>query len=277
MKLVEKNTIFKEILNIEDLLTYLETKGRNHNCYYHYTSWDSLCKIYNGQSFLLTRGNSLNINDQHEALMKGSWEEWNKTYIGSFSFGSAENMAMWGLYGLPWEDAVRIAIPKKAMLNWIENINTVYLWNQTTKQPVSAKICLSDMVYVSGKAHSNKLQLTHKDSTFETANRYGLRNVSTDPRMTGHIKNYAWRYENEVRLHIRLSHSTGYEKILVNIPPEVLSEITVTTGPSFVYKGDELQQLLMKEGRIENSGFENLVKYRPLCSLCTNGPFVRNY
>lgn len=209
--------------------------------------------------------------------MKGTWEEWNKTYIGSFSFGAAENMAMWGLYGLPWEDAVRIAIPQKAMLNWIDGIDTVYLWDKNGSQPISAKICLSDMVYVSGQSYSNKLQLTHRDSTFDTTNKRGLYGVSSDPRMTGHIKNYAWKYENEVRLHIRLTQSTGFEKILVKIPPSVLSEITVTTGPSFVYKGDDLQQLLWAEGRIENSGFENLVKYRPLCSLCNNGPFTRNY
>lgn len=66
---------------------------------------------------LLTRGNSLNINDQHEALMKGSWSTWNRTYIGSFAYGQSENMAMWGLYGQPETDAIRIAIPRAEMLN----------------------------------------------------------------------------------------------------------------------------------------------------------------
>ncbi len=69
------------------------------------------------------------INDQHEALMKGSWNIWNRTYIGSFSYGSSENMAMWGLYGLPWEDAVRLEIPRVFMLNWIKSIEYVELWN----------------------------------------------------------------------------------------------------------------------------------------------------
>ena len=274
---MKKKITFKEITTIEDLLTYLKEKGRNHNYYYHYTSWDSFCKIYNGKSFLLTRGNSLNINDQHEAIMKGSWEEWNKTYIGSFSFGAAENMAMWGLYGLPWEDAVRIAIPKKAMLAWIDGIKTAYLWKNTVQQSVDVEVCLGDMVYVSGNSRSDNLQLTHRELTFETSNRYGLNGVSTDARMTGHIKNYAWRYENEVRLHIRLPHGTGYEKILIDIPEAVLSEISITTGPSFVYKGDGLYQSLLEKGKIQSSAFENLVHYRPLCSFCRKGPFVRNY
>ena len=63
-----------DVKNVEELISFLETKGTNHNYYYHYTSWDSFVKIYTGSSFLLTRGNSLTINDQHEALMKGSWD-----------------------------------------------------------------------------------------------------------------------------------------------------------------------------------------------------------
>ena len=273
---MKQTDYFKGLSNIDSLLEYLENKGRAHKCYYHYTSWDSFSKIYNGASFLLTKGNSLTINDQHEALMKGAWEEWNRLYIGSFAYGSAENMAMWGLYGLPWEDAVRIAIPKKAMLQWIDNINEVSLWNNGIVATIPTNGCLSDIVYVSGASNQNRLQLTHRDATFETINRQGLHGIDKDCRMTGHIKNYAWRYENEVRLLIRLPYSTGYEKIMVKIPEEVLNEIKVTTGPSFLYKNDDLYKMLQKEGKIESSGFEGLVRYRPLCNLCQNGPFVRN-
>ena len=88
----------KDVTDVYALVSFLKTKGENHKCYYHYTSWDSFLKIYENASFLLTRGNSLNINDQHEALMKGSWSTWNRTYIGSFAYGQSENMAMWGLY-----------------------------------------------------------------------------------------------------------------------------------------------------------------------------------
>ncbi|MBR2042309.1 MAG: hypothetical protein IJ945_08065 [Oscillospiraceae bacterium] len=272
MKTVEK---YKDISNVDELLEYLRQKGTNHKCYYHYTSWDSFSKIYNGASFLLTRGNSLSINDQHEAMMKGSWQEWNKTYIGSFAFGAAENMAMWGLYGLPWEDAVRISIPKKAMLKWIDGIEKVYLWDGEPKETITAEISLADIVYVSGEAGGRNLQLTHRDAVFSTKNKINLFGVDTNSRMTGYIKNYAWRYENEVRLHVRLPHSTGAEKIMIKIPEEVLEDLTITTGPSFLYKGDNLYRKLQEEGRLVPSGFENLVRYRPLCSMCQNGPFSK--
>lgn len=272
MKNVEK---CKEVSNIEELLSYLKQKGMNHKYYYHYTSWDSFLKMYTGASFLLTRGNSLTINDQHEAMMKGSWQEWNKTYIGSFAFGSAENMAMWGLYGLPWEDAVRIGIPQKAMLNWIDEIQEVYLWDGMPNESVIAEVCLGDIVYVNGESGGSNLQLTHRDATFSTKNRINLAGVDTNPRMTGYIKNFAWRYENEVRLHVRLPYSTGAEKVMIKLPEEVLKTLTITTGPSFIYKGDNLYKELQEEGRILPSGFENLVRYKPLCNLCQNGPFSK--
>lgn len=80
----------KDVTDVDALVSFLKTKGENHKCYYHYTSWDSFLKIYENASFLLTRGNSLNINDQHEALMKGSWSTWNRTYIGSFAYGQSK-------------------------------------------------------------------------------------------------------------------------------------------------------------------------------------------
>lgn len=266
----------KDVTDIPELLAYLEEKGRNHTVYYHYTSWDSFSKIYTGGSFLLTRGNSLTINDQHEAIMKGSMREWNKTYIGSFNFGHGENMAMWGLYGLPWEDAVRICIPKKAMLQWIDSIKEVYVWDgKKKKESLSARVRLSDIVYVSGEPAGSDLRLTRSDETLETKDKPALRAVDTRAEMTGFIKNHAWRYENEVRIHVRLPDSICYEKILITIPPEVLQEITVTKGPSFLHKGDAVYSKLFHEGKIRPSSFENLVRYRPLCQICKNAPFEK--
>jgi len=265
-----------DVKNVEELIEFLETKGINHNYYYHYTSWDSFVKIYTGRSFLLTRGNSLTINDQHEALMKGSWNVWNRTYIGSFAFGSSENMAMWGLYGLPWEDAVRIAIPKDEMLSWIKNISSVSLWDKGVKGNInSPKISLTDIVYVGGNKGENFLKLTHSGKSFTTSNVPGLYGADTNPQMTGYIKNYAWSYENEVRIRVELPRDTGYEKILLNIPQKTIDSMQVTTGPYFRWKNDALYEQLCNQKRIFESGFENLVRYRAICSMCQHENFER--
>lgn len=264
-----------DINNTEELIQFLKQKGNNHNNYYHYTTWDSLEKIMKYGTFLLTRGNSLNINDQHEAIMKGSWQEWNKTYIGSFAFGESENMAMWGLYGLPWEDAVRISISKTAMNQWIESIDHVEVWrnNRVVGQVQNAEIALNDVVYVSGQSGSSDLRLTHAGKHSSTSNKRALWGVDRAPQMTGYIKHFAWSYENEVRLRIHVPHDVGSEKILVHIPPEVLDTFSVTTGPSFTWRNSALYDKLSDNGKLNESTFLHLVKYKSLCSMCQHESF----
>ncbi|MBR6569379.1 MAG: hypothetical protein IKK75_02895 [Clostridia bacterium] len=265
----------RDVTTVEELIAFLQAKGRNHQAYYHYTTWDSLEKIMGNSSFLLTRGNSTSINDQHEALMKGSRREWNRTYIGSFSFGTAENMAMWALYGLPWEDAVRLEIPRAAMNEWVGSIGGVYLWGTDDELPCEAEVQLADIVYAHGRAQDDKLQLTHRDKTIWALPDTGLAEVDSRRAMTGYIKNYAWHYENEVRLIIRLPHDEGVEKVKVPVPQKVLDQVRVITGPSFQHKGSALYRRLQQEGRLWESDFRHLVKYRPLCSLCSHEAFSR--
>ena len=266
-----------DIKEVDSMISFLKEKGGNHEYYYHYTTWDSLSKILRNKTFLLTRGNSLSINDQHEAHMKGSWDEWNKTYIGSFAFGSFENMAMWGLYGLPWRDAVRIAISKKNMICWVNSIKDILLFEngQTINYQGGFDAFLNDVIYIDGKKGLGNFQLTHYGRSISVSDTYPLDGIDIDPKMTGFIKNSAWQYENEVRIHIRLSHDTGYEKISVYVPNDVINSMIITTGPYFRWKDDHLYCKLNEEGRIAESGFKNLVNYKELCSMCQHKSFVR--
>lgn len=267
----------KEITDIENTIQFLESKGVNHKNYYHYTTWDSVEKIINGKSFLLTRGNSMRINDQHEAIMKGAYTEWNKTYIASFSFGSSENMAMWGLYGLPWEDAVRIAIPKEQMILWLNSLKNIKIWEKgISKEEVTTfDAKLNDVLYVNGKKGDNFFNLSHRDDHFTVRNQDKFYRFDEDPRMTGYVKNYAWSYEKEVRLKIKLPYDYYSEKIQVDIPEETINSMTITTGPNFRISGNQLLSKLRAENRVFSSGFENLVKYRSICEICKHENFER--
>lgn len=268
---------FTDIKDIDSMISFLKEKGSNHDCYYHYTTWDSLSKILQFKTFLLTRGNSLSINDQNEAHMKGSWGEWNKTYIGSFAFGSSENMAMWGLYGLPWQDAVRISIPRQKMIQWISSIKRIKLFDNGADSEYNDEIdvTLNDIVYVGGKRCSSDLILKHSGKSITVSDTYPLYGIDTDPKMTGFIKNNAWQYENEVRMRIRLSHDTGYDRISVAVPDDVIDSMMITTGPYFKWKNDNLYRKLISEDRITESGFKNLVNYKELCTLCQHESFLR--
>ncbi len=268
----------KEVDSVQSLLNFLEMKGNNHENYHHYTNIDSLIHIISSGYFHLTKGNSISINDQHEAKMKGSYDMWQKTYIGSFAFGESENMAMWGLYGLPWEDAVRITIPRKIMKEWISQTNEVFGVNQVdggcerVKLAVDANIKLSDIIYINGKRNSNSSKLSWSNESINIDNNSVFSRIDTRSEMTGFIKNEAWKYENEVRIHIQTKDPVEHEKIAIKIPDEVISSMVITKGPYFC--GDLMErvenryQQMLYSSQINDSGFKDLVRYRTLCSLC---------
>lgn len=182
---------------------------------------------------------------------------------------------MWGVYGQPETDAIRIAIPRAEMLNWIHGTKEVYIWDGAPIDSIRADVTLNDIVYVSGEARSDNLLLCNNTQKLKTVNIHGLKGVDTTPQMTGYIKNAAWRYENEVRIRAELPYSVGKEKIMIKIPDYVLSAITVMEGPSFVYKTDDICKLLHSQYRIAESAFTGLLKYRSLCSLCAHGAFEK--
>lgn len=268
---------FRDIYDIDTMIHYLKEKGENHESYYHYTSWDSLVKIMQNKSFLLTRGNSLSINDYNEAR-KGSREEWNRTFIGSFSFGSAEIMAMWGLYCLPWSDAVRISIPKDKMNRWQQSIHFIkpFVNGRTVEYRDRCDVSLNDIVYVEGTKGSDSIKLKHGNKVINIKTVNTLLGVDISPRMTGYIKNSAWKYENEVRLRIQLeNNNTSFDRISVDIPCDVVDSFIITSGPYFQAKNDALYRRLKIENRIKESGFTNDVNYRELCSLCQHESFLK--
>ena len=273
---------FKQLTTTSDLLEFLKKKGMNHNYYHHYTSLESVIKIIASEFFLLTRGTATCMNDQQECLAKGSQELWNQTYIGSFSYGDSENMAMWGLYSLPWEDAVRISIPKSAMLKWISGIDQVYKVTLPIleKEEISPlpRVVLSDIVYTNGKQNDITSKLYWNNSSIRV-NENQFYGIDYRPEMTGFIKNDAWRYENEVRIHIQLQRDIQSERIGINIPPEVIDSLMITAGPYF--SGDLLSRIagkipqVLNIHQVQESGFKRLVNYRTLCSMCGKEPFVR--
>ncbi len=275
----------KEVDSVQSLLDFLEMKGNNHENYHHYTNIDSLIHIISSGYFHLTKGNSISINDQHEAKMKGSYEMWQKTYIGSFAFGESENMAMWGLYGLPWEDAVRITIPRKIMKEWISQTNEIFGVKQVdggcerVKLAVDANIKLSDIVYINGKRNSNSSKLSWSNESINIDNNSVFSRIDTRSEMTGFIKNEAWKYENEVRIHIQTKSPVEYEKIAIKIPDEVISSMVITKGPYFcgdlMGRVENRYQQMLRNSQINDSGFKDLVRYRTLCSLCQYSYFQK--
>ena len=103
--------------------------------------------------------------------------------------------------------------------------------------------------------------------------------IYNQPKMTGFIKNDAWRYENEVRIHIQLQTAILNERIGIEIPSDIIDSLIITAGPYF--SGDLLSRInseipqILNNIQVKESGFKNLVNYRSLCGMCGNKPFIR--
>lgn len=268
-----------EINNINELANLLKKKGENHNFYHHYTTSKSLNLILKNRTLRLTRGNSKTLNDWHEYEAKGLELVWNRTYIACFSFGDFENMAMWGLYGLPSNEAVRLTLTKKAF-NFIRNYNSdgseIKIYKNPSKKEFFNKesiesITLSDVFYVKdkGKQRYKGYEIIFNDT---------MDSMFHSEKATGIVKNYSWGYEKEVRIIIRLkdkqyeekiengeAEKTILENIYLELPEEVFKSCKITHGPNF--KGgnrnnDELVDTLSGKLSLESSSYKGLIHFK---------------
>lgn len=261
---------FREIEKIDELIGFLESKGRNHNNFYHYTNKEGLRGMLISRKMHISSGDLM--NDKQE-LTKGDIEIWQSLYLSSFNYGEEENMAMWGLYGVPREDAIRIAISGPIMRNWINNVNRFYVVTfengryEYNKILSECEIKLTDIVYVSGKLSDEKFNLRRSRDKLEVNRRSSLGKVSSNSSMTGYVKNAAWSYENEVRIRIRTEKSISQKRIAIDIPDEVIDDMSLLLGPGYD-DNDCIEDQKFKNMKWEDSGFKGLVNYRDKCCFC---------
>ncbi len=217
------DTNFKSFLSVtskENLLHFLTS--RRHPFYHHFTNFSTLEKKLKGKSWVFTPSKSK--NDYHEYDSKSDRTIRDNILSTSFSWGDEDNMAMWSMYCVPREDAVRITFNEQAMERWLQVLqqkmakpcDTVSQWFQTWDRteayqdgPVPAPektmgaVFLHDIVYFLGYQNDspeNKLcwggiEQPAQDNMLVNDIRY-IR------EMTGFVKNSAWSYEQESRLSI---------------------------------------------------------------------------
>lgn len=204
-----------------------------------------------------------------------------KTYISSFAYGNGENMAMWGLYSLPWEDAVRIGIPGVEMKEWISNADKIFLVNINVNNSfeygrrISIKPVITDVAYVTGKDDNINYRIVRDRDTIRLTDEKTFSGINNLDKITGYIKNLAWSYENEVRLKVELEEMLANTIIAVKIPEGVLNNLELTAGPWITDNLSELvnERLIRKNceykfRKCNYSGFRRLVNLRNVCFFC---------
>lgn len=162
------NQDFMQLTSVDEVCAFLKERGSRHQNYHHYTSLPTLKLILNGNTWKLS--NPITMNDLQERQEKGAEEVWRQTVFASFCFGDSENMAMWGLYCFPRQDAVRISLPRKLMMQWL------------TETEKSADVLLSDVIYVN---HQKAHQLRWNNRRLDITEMPALANISHERAMTG--------------------------------------------------------------------------------------------
>lgn len=280
----ETMTSIKSIVpfDVSGLVTMLSNNGKLHNNYYHYTDISSVIGMVRSHKFHLSQGDRM--NDRNE-IQKGSWEEWQKIYISSFNFGTNENMGLWGLYSIPWQDGVRIEIPRKAMLKWLNLLRSgegsIYsvkwldgIGYDYERFDAEYSIDLADVVYIENdESDPRKYQLKYDRDSISIDYR-----IDRERQITGYIKNSVWKYENEVRIRLRLNEESYHvpKQIAIDFPDEVIESCTIRACPWF--EGDIQQRIEEVIGEFcfkgqGNSRFSRLVEMKTACSKCRHDHF----
>ncbi|MFI3171371.1 MAG: hypothetical protein R3Y58_03225 [Eubacteriales bacterium] len=265
-----------KVKNLDDMTAYLQKKGMNHQMYYQYTNLENAINIIQSGYWHLSLGDIM--NDKQE-LKKGTEDKWNKTYISSFSYGAGENIAMWGIYCIPWSDAVRIGIRGKHMRDWISNIESIYLVNREANNrfeysdEIKIKPILTDIGYISLEGSEYSIKRGKDKIEFETP--LSFSEINTCDKITGYIKNAAWSYENEVRIKIELKDEIMNQTIAIKIPEEIRNGFELTAGPwcvevvkSMANNKLRLKNLQFEFAAYNDSLFRGLVDLKNICSYC---------
>ena len=260
---------FKYIANTDELLNFLQT--REHPYYHHFTTVSTLVKIIKSNKWRFSVGSRM--NDQHEYNVKSAYGLRDKIYSTCFCFGDEDNMAMWAMYAIPWEDAVRISIPKEVMLKWVENLNDI-------QHPALENVSLHDILYIDGMigysrfskfywARGKKDALTEPDGC----------DISLSARFTGYLKNSAWKHEQESRLAITLAEETNLPFIDLPLPDNFFQSVRLTTGPwttdtEFDRQKKRIlrasQPSLRKKLKISQNSFSGQIQLRRHCDFCNH-------
>lgn len=295
-KVVDWKIKFSDAITSLDVTRILEEAAKDRLYFRHYTTLSSFMYMTEEADkwmFRLTRGDDSNMNDQLEFKYLGDAKTWKRTYIGSFSCVEDESVAMWGLYGKPMNEALRLSFGRDAMQKWLDALH--YQEGQ----------CPEAQFFGSNGVEGDKIQLRWADIEFHFADvlyggcvnpnessvgsymfrrkrlskelfaRFGPRFEQT-PDITGFIKSMDWAYEEETRIIVRVSENVALPKgmaasdiqyIFIPIPKDVLAMVEYMKGPCVPKKlrpvmDEQIARIIGPKARLSDSKYKGSLKFK---------------
>lgn len=272
-KLRNRQEDLDRINSMSDLIEFAVRNSEVHKVFYHYTTVKGLLGILDSKILRLSIGSSM--NDMQE-ITKGNFNIWERTFVSSFSYGDNENIAMWSMYSLPWEQGVRITIPGKVLKKWVSEVIEVFGLdenNNVTEKVKTRSIQLTDVLYsmFDEKENTEKIKLDNY-RIINSIEQLKLSNPSSEKCVTGFMKNKAWEFENETRIRIETIDNQHIKRVGIRIPDYVLDSFEITTSPWF-NSTLKLKNLRYHDLKIKESMFKDLVKLKTICETCVHDYF----
>jgi len=221
-----------EIKKPKELIDYLQSEKRFNSIKYvsKYMNAPSLITFLKSGHLILN--NPVKMNDLYEYSMFSKQSRWNNIFYTCFTATDRESMAMWGMYGQPWENGVMMTIPISALkeLTFTNTTSIILQIDDEDGKKIDKRICQTNGILSLARiAYLNDLNLTVTGRNDRNNN---FQKLSKFPELAGYIKDAAWDYEKEIRL--RLNIPTQYKNVseaYIEVPMSIMEKITVTKGP----------------------------------------------
>jgi len=252
---------YENIKTIDELILFLDNRSTSKTFIYQYTNIEALEGILKNKFLVL--GNVMNMNDLYEyKLSKATLRK--RSYISCFSRDDNENIAMWAMYGNPWNKGVRIGFKSTYLKKLLKSTTEVYKVDDKFNLLEEVKLLPTEKLFhcVSYyKKSENRLDWSSEKIYLNYLK--GFENITTNPQLHGYIKHKAWSYENEVRLMIRLADGNEYDRIGIKLTDEIINEMQVMTGPSISpYMRNKVKDLF--NNKAEPSDFVGLIQLKEI-------------
>ena len=215
-----------------------EESAKLHSAYQHYTSIDKLALMLKNKTLWLRRGDSPNLNDWGEWRKFGTCSEWQKTYIGCFSYGTSESALMWRMYCQPNCNAVRISISGEPFAQWVNELSrggTVCDTRKKVDSKLKASIFASDVLYGAAALEGDCYNEKRRNALSWFGNCIHIENLGDyvwNKDLVARIKEYAWRQEQETRIIAQLKRKRqDLDTVAIAFPNYVFSSMRITLSP----------------------------------------------
>ena len=265
-----KGTKFEDIDNAEMLVSYLKKKKRLNGvtCLSTYMNKSSVEELFSSKCMFIN--NPRRMNDLYEiASFNDTGVDWGKICFRSFMAQKTESIAMWSMYGQPWQEGVMLSIPVSVLQELVNNspclISAVYDNARNRYYPDYNEIVNGAEISLSRVAYVDDSYVTCSDKKNKN-----LKHLYGNYELAGYIKDVAWEYEREIRLRVDLPKDYREDVIFLKLSESFLKEIAITTGPRF--DGDMIKSLPTKYKsyvEISPSKFKEKLAWIP-CDGCKN-------